>query len=1311
MKIIPLNITMRTPRFLKSAIKCVLVMAGFMYGNYTYAASLDPLEAGVAAFRQGNFTRARDVFEEYRDADGEEGTQAKIYMFAMRDVVTVKPPEAVIRGILSKSSEDPLFEILEARLHLLGFHPKADPKKGLKTIKGLDEEGYASYTLGLYYEGKLGGTRDLKKAYTYYGMARDAEYQQALTRLREIGPELDRLEGAGAGGDEGFDEDEDDSISKFMSQGGAGKKPSRAKGGDADAGWDSVSTLRGKYDITDTGSRLEEGSAYTDMRQTQVRAGKKPARANGRDDDAGWDSSSTLRGKYDVVDSGSALEEGSTYKDMRQTQVRAGKKPSPRLGALYEERDDSDEDEDQSTRSNPKTVRSGVSGSSASAAVEAAKREAEVASRVQQEREAGATALAAEKARVAQLEAAHQAAVERMAQLEERARTERAVGMTNKFYESVATFGNLESLAKLEGEASKGDCIAQGYLSVLYAVDRTNLKKDLEKAGFYATRSIAAIRAEVDKNNCYAQWILGRMYEMGIGVHKDNIEAVKWFRKAAEQGYAVAQFNLGLMYGNGMGVDKDEREAVQWFRKAAEQGNAAAQKTLGFLYENGRGVDKDDREAVQWYRKAADQGHSVAQHNLGKLYANGMGVDQNYREAAQLYRKAADQGYAVAQYALGWMYGNGRGVDKDDREAVQWYRKAADQGYAEAIETLKLRSAAEAEAAAKAQEDITNKLYEFVRLFGDKAALEKLGGAADKGDFMAQGYLSILYTVSDNDKPKKDLKKAHAYATRGIDRIKAEASKDNPYAQWILGRMHQEGIGDLPKNDKEAFRLYQRSAQQGHAVAQNNLGLMYGNGMGVDKDEREAVQWCRKAADQGYALAQYVLGTMYANGMGVDKDEREAVQWYRKAADQGLAAAQYALGWMYDSGRGVDKDEREAVQWYRKAADQGYADAQYVLGTMYANGMGVDKDEREAIVWFRKAADQGHSVAQHNLGKLYANGMGVDQNYREAVQWYRKAADQGYAVAQYDLGRMYANGMGVDKDEREAVQWYRKAADQGYADAQYVLGRMYANGMGVDKDEREAIVWFRKAADQGYAGAQNALGAMGAAEEAARARATAPTGGSAWAASAAGAAAMMPVPPAVPYIALGHEAFYRRLFAGRLEYRPTEGSDVGLVVLPIADLLRPIAGSANPLSATFDLSRCGDAWKYLSINIGYKKAINGANKDKTEIWICPKFLAERELDTFKIGGGIFSKPKHPFAKIMDGWEAPVGYFWTWGGYDVESDNYDYLLAGIVMKNDENLYDKWWRGHHSFSEAYSPLALLMRLGSFYSIMVQKISCYI
>ncbi len=59
-----------------------------------------------------------------------------------------------------------------------------------------------------------------------------------------------------------------------------------------------------------------------------------------------------------------------------------------------------------------------------------------------------------------------------------------------------------------------------------------------------------------------------------------NVEDVRWYRKAAEQGSARAQYNLGHAYYNGEGVVKDPEEAVRWYRKAAEQGDADAQRAL-----------------------------------------------------------------------------------------------------------------------------------------------------------------------------------------------------------------------------------------------------------------------------------------------------------------------------------------------------------------------------------------------------------------------------------------------------------------------------------------------------------------------------------------------------------------------------------------------------------------------------------------------------------------------------------------------------------------------------------------------------------
>jgi len=82
------------------------------------------------------------------------------------------------------------------------------------------------------------------------------------------------------------------------------------------------------------------------------------------------------------------------------------------------------------------------------------------------------------------------------------------------------------------------------------------------------------------------------------------VEAVKWFRKAAEQGLAPAQAQLGFHYYKGEGVAKDQVEAVKWYRKAAEQGHAPAQYNLGLCYVYGEGVAKDEIEAYAYLNLA-----------------------------------------------------------------------------------------------------------------------------------------------------------------------------------------------------------------------------------------------------------------------------------------------------------------------------------------------------------------------------------------------------------------------------------------------------------------------------------------------------------------------------------------------------------------------------------------------------------------------------------------------------------------------------------------------------------------------------------
>jgi TPR repeat protein len=108
---------------------------------------------------------------------------------------------------------------------------------------------------------------------------------------------------------------------------------------------------------------------------------------------------------------------------------------------------------------------------------------------------------------------------------------------------------------------------------------------------------------------------------------------------------------------------------------------------------------------------------------------------------------------------------------------------------------------------------------------------------------------------------------------------------------------YQTGRGGLPKDDREAVRLFKLAADQGAAAGQASLGLACLSGLGgMLKDEREAVRLFKLSADQGNALGQVNLGFAYERALGgLPKDEREAVRLYKLAADQGNAAAQSSL--------------------------------------------------------------------------------------------------------------------------------------------------------------------------------------------------------------------------------------------------------------------------------------------------------------------------------------------------------------------------------------------------------------------------------
>ena len=130
--------------------------------------------------------------------------------------------------------------------------------------------------------------------------------------------------------------------------------------------------------------------------------------------------------------------------------------------------------------------------------------------------------------------------------------------------------------------------------------------------------------------------------------------ALSQLKALGNKGDADAQYNLGVMYATGDGVPKDAVQAVSWYRKAAEQGHALAQGNLGFMYATGDGVPKDFVTAYMWRNLAAAQGGE-----LDKTQRDGLEkymTPAQIAEAQKLSREwrppALDKNYFIKKYGL-----------------------------------------------------------------------------------------------------------------------------------------------------------------------------------------------------------------------------------------------------------------------------------------------------------------------------------------------------------------------------------------------------------------------------------------------------------------------------------------------------------------------------------------------------------------------------------------------------------------------------------------------------------------------------------
>jgi hypothetical protein len=202
----------------------------------------------------------------------------------------------------------------------------------------------------------------------------------------------------------------------------------------------------------------------------------------------------------------------------------------------------------------------------------------------------------------------------------------------------------------------------------------------------FAQNDVSTLKQKATAGDPIAEVKLGMKY--ALGVPRDSQEAMKWFRLAADQGFADGQFRLGGMYDVGQSP-QNPVEAIKWYTLAAKQGHKDAQYRLGVMYDQGRGTSRDYAEAARWYEKAGAQGRPEAQYRLGEMYEQGSGVAQSYLNAMKWYLLAAKQGRAEAEFKVGYLYEKGLGTSQSKSEAIAWYQKSSAHGFPDATDAMK----------------------------------------------------------------------------------------------------------------------------------------------------------------------------------------------------------------------------------------------------------------------------------------------------------------------------------------------------------------------------------------------------------------------------------------------------------------------------------------------------------------------------------------------------------------------------------------------------------------------------------------------
>ncbi|HEJ9659990.1 TPA: SEL1-like repeat protein [Proteus mirabilis] len=287
--------------------------------------------------------------------------------------------------------------------------------------------------------------------------------------------------------------------------------------------------------------------------------------------------------------------------------------------------------------------------------------------------------------------------------------------------------------------------------------------------------------------------------------------------------------------------------------------------------------------------------------------------------------------------------------------------------------------------------------------------------------------------------------------------------------QWFVAVLGEDFVSKS-KGRNEGFQHIKQKALEGDVEAAHPYALYL-----LDKKEYgEAFKVLHAAALKGNADCHAELGMLYVEGIGVERNLTLGKKHYEAAAAANHNQALHALATLYSFLNLFDTDIALSFDYHLRAARAGNHMSMGCVAKQYLHGFGVEKNIEKALYYATWGAECLDGCSLQVLGEYHAFEKG---DWTKAFGYFKASAMLGFEEGSHYTGWCLLTGTGTDIDIELSCQYLEQAADKGRVDSMWILGAYYCEQT-TNRNYPLSFHWLRKAAEHDHAAAINSLGVL-----------------------------------------------------------------------------------------------------------------------------------------------------------------------------------------------------------------------------------------